>query len=126
MESATRGSRRVFFAFSELSFVPIKMRSPSRETHTGADCGEPSGNRLARWAKLGPSRSRLISSDKAMPMVFSFAGEQGAQREECPGHHRSSYSMGRSVASERPLTVSRRRHGSDILRRRAFCPPELS
>ncbi len=48
IESATRGSRRVFLALSEPSPVPTRMRSPSRVTHTGADWGEPSGMRVAR------------------------------------------------------------------------------
>src|SRR5438445_13856217 len=43
MESETRGSRRVFFAFSEPSPVQISMRSPSRPTQMGTHCGEPSG-----------------------------------------------------------------------------------
>src|SRR5262245_52884143 len=68
MDSATRGSRRVFLPFSELSLVPIRMRSPSRDTHTGAHCGEPSAMTLARCAKFAPSSSRLMSSDSAIPM----------------------------------------------------------
>jgi hypothetical protein len=55
MESEIRGSRRVFFALSEPSPVQIRMRSPSRLTQTGTLCGEPSGMRVARWAKLGSS-----------------------------------------------------------------------
>src|SRR5436309_8144310 len=42
------------------------MRSPSRPTHTGAFCGEPSGMRVARCAKFGLSISVLTSSDNCM------------------------------------------------------------
>ena len=35
--------------------------TPSRPTQTGTLCGEPSGMRVARWAKLGPSSKALIS-----------------------------------------------------------------
>jgi len=72
MDSATRGSRRVFFALSEPSPVPTRMRSPSRVTHTGADWGEPSGITVARWAKLGPSKSCLTSSGSDMGMRASW------------------------------------------------------
>src|SRR5271157_983601 len=68
MESATHGSRRVFFALREPSPVQIRMRSPSRPTQTGALCGEPSGIRVARWAKLGPSSRALIPLESAIAM----------------------------------------------------------
>src|SRR5215469_14838603 len=70
MESATRGSRRVFFALSDPSLVPIRMRSPSRATQMGADWGDPSGIRVARWAKFGRSRRLLISSVSASGMAM--------------------------------------------------------
>ena len=43
----------------------ISMRSPSRPTQMGTLCGEPSGIRVARWAKLGPSSKALISSERS-------------------------------------------------------------
>src|SRR5690349_24033737 len=72
MDSATRGSRRVFLALSEPSPVSTRMRSPSRVTQTGADWGEPSGMIVARWAKFGPSKSRLTSSGSGIPTDVSF------------------------------------------------------
>ncbi len=68
MESEIRGSRRVFFALSEPSPVQISMRSPSRPTQIGTLCGEPSGIRVARWAKLGPSSKTLISLESGIAM----------------------------------------------------------
>src|SRR4051812_24611981 len=65
-ESAIRASRFVFFAFSEPSPVATRMRSPSRPTHTGAICGEPSAMRVARCAKFGLSISFRTSSDNGM------------------------------------------------------------
>ena len=44
----TRGSRRVFLPLTESSSVQMMMRSPSRPTHTGAQCGEPSVMMVAR------------------------------------------------------------------------------
>ncbi len=75
-ESATRPSRRVFRALREPSLVPTRMRSPSRSTQTGADCGEPSGMIVARWAKFGPSISFLTSSGSAMAMRASLPASE--------------------------------------------------
>src|SRR5262249_54225669 len=69
MDSATRGSRRVFFAFSDPSPVQTTIRSPSRPTHTGTLCGEPSDISVARWAKFGRSTSCLISVLSAWAMA---------------------------------------------------------
>ena len=74
MESETRGSRRVFFALSEPSPVQIRMRSPSRPTQMGTLCGEPSGIRVARWAKLGASSKALISSESGIAMTTVLGG----------------------------------------------------
>src|SRR5438552_13940769 len=68
MESDTRGSSRVFLALSEPSPVQIRIRSPSRPTQMGTLCGEPSGIRVARWAKLGASSKALISSESGIAM----------------------------------------------------------
>src|SRR2546427_12933698 len=68
MESETRGSRRVFFAFREPSPVQIRMRSPSRPTQMGTLCGEPSGIRGGRWAKLGAASKALMSSESGIAM----------------------------------------------------------
>src|ERR1700730_1698177 len=78
MESETRGSRRVFFALSEPSPVQISMRSLSRPTQMGTLCGEPSGIRVARWAKLGESSKALISSESgiAIGIVLHRGDEQ--------------------------------------------------
>src|SRR6185503_2293656 len=88
-DSATRASRRVFRAFSEPSPVAIRMRSPSRPTHTGAICGDPSAMSVARWAKFGASSSRLTSSDRVMDSLRALSAppedrrallEEGAAR----------------------------------------------
>src|ERR1700719_426814 len=68
MDKATRGSRRVFLAFSEASPVHTTIRSPSRPIQTGTDCGEPSGMRVARCAKFGRSISFLAFSDSVTAM----------------------------------------------------------
>jgi hypothetical protein len=41
--------------------VQIRIRSPSRPTQTGTLWGEPSGIKVARWAKLGSSSKALTS-----------------------------------------------------------------
>jgi hypothetical protein len=69
IESETRGSRLVFFPLSDPSPVQIKTRSSSRAIQTGTLCGEPSGMRVARWAKLGPSSKALISSESGITMA---------------------------------------------------------
>ena len=60
-DSDTRASRLVFRALSDPSPVAISTRSPSTSIHTGADCGEPSGSSVARWAKFGSSSSARTS-----------------------------------------------------------------
>src|SRR5207302_410333 len=69
MDMPTRESRRVFLALREFSPVHTRMRSPSRSTQTGATWGEPSGMRVARWAKLAPRTKALTSSESAMPFT---------------------------------------------------------
>jgi hypothetical protein len=68
MDSATRGSRRAFFALSEPSPVQIRMRSPSRPTQTGRSGANRQASGWARWAKLGPSRRALISVESGIAM----------------------------------------------------------
>src|SRR5581483_3535713 len=68
MESATRGSRRVFLPFREESPVQITINSPSLPIHTGTLCGEPSGMSVARCAKLGRSTSPLMSAESSIPI----------------------------------------------------------
>src|SRR5438105_13355806 len=68
-DSDTRGSRFVFLAFSDPSPVATRMRSPSTPTHTGADCGEPSGSSDARCAKFGSSSSERRSGESAIGMA---------------------------------------------------------
>src|SRR5262252_11184697 len=84
MDSATRGSRLVLRALSEPSPVPTRIRSPSRSTHTGAACGEPSGRSVARWAKLAPRKSALTSSESATPTRGASSGVRGARVHD---HH---------------------------------------
>jgi hypothetical protein len=69
MDTATRGSRLVLRPFKEPSLVQTSRRSPSRPTHTGVLCGEPSGISVARWAKFGRSMSALASADSASGMM---------------------------------------------------------
>src|SRR5439155_13682900 len=80
-DSATRASRFVFLALSEASPVQTRIRSPSRSTHTGATCGEPSGISVARWAKFAPRTSALISSESLVAIGTSPPLERHRQ---CP------------------------------------------
>jgi hypothetical protein len=80
-----RGSRRwrvrhadrtsCSFLLSEPSPVQIRTRSSSRPTQTGTLCGEPSGMRVARWAKLGPSSNARISLERGIAMELSSRGD---------------------------------------------------
>ena len=63
IDTPTRASRRVFLALSEPSPVETRIESPSRSTHTGATCGEPSLMSVAKWAKFAPRTSVLTSSE---------------------------------------------------------------
>src|SRR5216684_4314147 len=86
MEIATRGSRCVFLPLSEDASVQIMRRSLSRAIQTGALCGEPSGIRVAKCAKLGRSTSFLISSESEMPMRWppdSGPGHSGSVAAPC-------------------------------------------
>src|SRR5437899_12843575 len=81
-DSATRAARFVFLALSEASPVQTRIRSPSRSTHTGATCGEPSGISVARWAKFAPRTSALISSESFVAIGTSPPLERHRQRPE--------------------------------------------
>jgi len=59
------------FAFREASPVQIRIRSSSRPIQTGTLCGEPSGMRVARWAKFGASTKALISLESTIGMQVS-------------------------------------------------------
>src|SRR5689334_3919965 len=62
-DSATRGSRRKFLAFTDVGPVKNAIRSPSAPTKTGTECGDPSGRTVARWATaVVPSRRRTSGS----------------------------------------------------------------
>src|SRR5262249_2366077 len=65
-DSPTRASRLVFLALSEFAPVHTRMVSPSRSTHTGSTCGDPSRISVARWATLAPRTSALISSEAGL------------------------------------------------------------
>ena len=54
-ERDTRGSRRRFRTFARPIAVLKATWSPSRSTHIGVTWGDPSGLRVARCQKLGPS-----------------------------------------------------------------------
>src|SRR5215831_10042633 len=71
IEIATRGSRRVFFAFNVFSLVQTTIRSASRAIQTVSECGEPSDKSVARCAKLVRSTSSLISVDSAIAIIAS-------------------------------------------------------
>ena len=61
--------------FSEPSPVQMRMRPPSRPTHTGTLCGEPSGSSVARWAKLGPSTKAFISLESGVAIKTNLVRE---------------------------------------------------
>src|SRR6266496_100481 len=70
IDSATRGSRWLFLAFSEVSPVHIRSRSPSRPTQTGTLCGDPSGISVERCAKFGASTKDLMSSESRVGILI--------------------------------------------------------
>src|SRR2546428_2224411 len=65
-DSATRASRFVFLALSEASPVQTRIRSPSRSTHPGATCGEPSGISVARWDALEGDRILVCTGEASL------------------------------------------------------------
>ena len=62
IDSATRGSRWLFLAFSEVSPVHVRSRSPSSPTQTGTLWGEPSGISVARCRLLRRIRAHHLLS----------------------------------------------------------------
>ena len=80
IDSATRGSRWLFLAFSEVSPVHIRSRSPSSPTQTGTLWGEPSGISVARCAKLRASIKDLMSSESGLGILI-LRSNFTAQRE---------------------------------------------
>jgi hypothetical protein len=61
IESATRGSRRRLRAFRESGPVRNAMCSPTVVTHSGIECGAPSGSTVARWPTTLLSTTRRTS-----------------------------------------------------------------
>ena len=83
---ATRVSLAAFLSFTRPTAVFTSIVSPSRSTHTGETCGEPSGMRVARKAKFLPSIS-------LMALASSFAGNNVTVR-----HSRSQKCKGCSIS----------------------------
>src|SRR6266496_2184069 len=81
IDSATRGSRWLFLAFSEVSPVHIRSRSPSRPTQTGTLCGDPSGITVERCAKLGASTKDLMSSESRVGILILRSNFTAQRRE---------------------------------------------
>src|SRR6202022_1568304 len=79
MDSASRGSRRVFLALREPSEVQKTRDSPPRPSQTGVDCGVPSGMSVARCAKFGRSINFLASGDSALGIILSLITAGGAR-----------------------------------------------
>src|SRR5581483_6940913 len=81
-ESATRGSRRMFFSFCwSAPRWPQTSSSPSTPTHTHATCGLPSRLRVTRCARAPASiAERASAGSSAMPGLSQLEGEQVVDR----------------------------------------------
>ena len=65
-EITTRGSRLRFLTFFQEPRWPAITSLSSSPTHTTVACGLPSGFRVTRWARYGPSRTSRTGSESGV------------------------------------------------------------